>query len=127
MGLFSENKKAQGPPKSPSRDFGPKKSPPGHPVPVKDPIESLCVLSVWSPKKKERKKGKIGIFFLDISKTHKNTFLDLAKFGKLFEQFWRNFDFGLVMLTIPDLTSRVESSQQGTKPESSRVEESTPE
>ena len=33
----------------------------------------------------------------------------------------------VVMLTIPDLTSRVESSQQGTKPESSRVEESTPE
>ena len=33
----------------------------------------------------------------------------------------------VVMLTIPDLTSRVESSQKGTKPESSRVEESTPE
>ena len=42
-----------------------------------------------------------------------------------FPSFWLEFD--LVMLTIPDLTSRVESSQQVTKPESSRVEESTPE
>ena len=36
-------------------------------------------------------------------------------------------DAEVVMLTIPDLTSRIESSQQGIKPESSRVEESTPE
>ena len=45
--------------------------------------------------------------------------------SKLLDQ--QLFFFEIVMLTIPDLTSRVESSQQGTKPESSRVEESTPE